>query len=235
MTVQLIAEQHALVGAYRLTTQSNELAEALTTAELDSSVLGDLYELHEPGLKGYGCSLEGFWNPTEDAALFGYHRTRNVPVTFGLTTGAVGTPMRSVLAMIADHSVIEGAKGALAKVSLAFGAMDAPVLGKILHNAQASGNVTGAAVDMGAGPAGGQLVYGVLHVFSGSGNLDVLIQSATDSGFTTPNTRITFTQVPSGTPQAYQWATPVAVGDRFWRISATNPATRDFAVVVAIQ
>lgn len=233
MTVHVLTEQQILFGGYRLTAQTKKIAEALRIAEKDASVFGGTTKIMEPGLKGYGFSLEGLWAATEDAGLFGYHRTRNVPITICLTDGTGGTPARSVQAMIAEHDVLEGDHGELARVGLRFGAMALPVRGAVLHNASASGNVTGTAYQLGAPSS--QTVYGVLHVFSGSGNLDVKIQSASDQAFTSPNDRITFTQVGTGTARAYQWGPTTTNGDAWWRAVATNPSTRDFAVVVAIQ
>lgn len=232
-TTTVIALQDILFGGYRVTAQTNQLAESMTTAQLEASALGDETVVYAPGLKGYGFSGEGFFLGTLDAGLEGYHRTSNVPVTVGLTTGAAGTPCRSVKAMIGEHGILEGQHGELATFSFSFGAMDAPVRGTILHNAESTGNVTGTAYNLGAPSS--QSVYGVLHVFGGSGDLDVTIQSATDEAFTSPNNRITFTQVGTATARAYEWATPISTGDAWWRITATNPSTRDFAVVVAIQ
>lgn len=233
MTATLIAQQEIFFGGYRLTSQTNQIAEAMTTAELNASVLGNTTMIHEPGLTGYGLSGEGFWEYTTDEALFGYQRTRNVPVTLALTTGGIGTRMRAFKAMFAQHEIGPGAHGEILPISFGFAAMDAPIDGNILHNSEETGNVTGTAYNLGAPSS--QNVYGVLHVFSGSGNLDVKIQSATDEAFTTPNDRITFTQVGTGTAQAYEWATPITTGDAWWRAVATNPSTRDFAVVMAIQ
>ena len=233
MTTFALLEQQVLVGGYRLTTQTNDIAEAMETAEKDASVFGTTTMIHEPGLKGYGMSVAGFWAATPDAGIQSYHRTRNVPMTLALTDGSVGSFCRSFKAMIAEHNIIEGEHGELAKMGVVAGAMGSPIRGYILHNTESTGNVTGTAVDIGAPSS--QSVYGVLHVFSGSGNLDVKIQSATDSGFTTPNDRITFTQVGTATARAYEWATPISTGDQYWRAVATNPSTRDFAVVVAIQ
>lgn len=232
MAVQLTAEQQVLFGGYRLTGQVNTLGEAMTTAELDATVLGNLTEIKEPGLKGYGQGFEGFWSPTEDGGLIGLQRTRNVPSTLALTTGAAGTRCRMVQAMIAEHEIGEASQGELLPFSYALGSMDAPRHGTLLHNAEATGNVTGTAFNLGA-PSG--TIRAALHVFSGSGALDVLVQSATDEAFTTPNTRITFTTVPTGTALTYEWAINVAPGtDPWWRISATNPATRDFAVALHV-
>lgn len=234
MTNTIIAQQEVFFGGYRLTQQLNQIGESMTTAELNATVLGGETVIHEPGLKGYGMTGEGFWSATEDAELISKQRTRNVPVTMCLTNGDGGTPARSVLGTIASHSIGDAAVGELLPFSYEIGAMDAPVRGYVLHNGEETGNVTGTAYNLGA-PGAGESVYGVLHVFSGSGSFDVKIQSATDEAFTTPNDRITFTTVATGTAQAYEWATPVSSGDAWWRITATNPATRDFAVIVAIQ
>lgn len=233
MANTLIAEQEVFFGGYRLTSQLNQIGESMTIAELNATVLGGSTMIYEPGLKGYGMSGEGFWSATEDAELISKARTRNVPVTLCLTDASGGTPARSVLGMIGSHTIGDAEVGELLPFSYEIGAMDAPVRGYVLHNASATGNVTGTAYNLGAPSS--QSVYGVLHVFSGSGTFDVKIQSATDEAFTTPNDRITFSTVATGTAQSYEWATPISTGDAWWRITATNPATRDFAVVVAIQ
>lgn len=233
MANTIIAQQEVFFGAYRLTQQVNQIGEALTIAELNATTLGGDTMIHEPGLKGYGLSGEGFWSATEDADLHAKQRTRNVPVTLCLTDGDAGTRARSVLGMIASHQIGAGEVGELLPFSYEIGAMAAPVSGYVLHNGSATGNVTGTAFNLGAPSS--QSVYGVLHVFSGSGAFDVTIQSATDEAFTTPNDRIEFSTVLTGTAQSFEWATPISTGDAWWRVVATNPATRDFAVVVAIQ
>ena len=132
-TTTIIALQDILFGGYRVTAQANQLAESMTTAQLESNALGDETMLYTPGLKGYGFSGEGFFLGSLDAGLEGYHRTSNVPVTVALTTGAAGTPCRSVKAMVGEHAIIEGAHGELATFSFAIGAMDSPVRGYMLH------------------------------------------------------------------------------------------------------
>lgn len=233
MAHTIIAQQEVFFGAYRLTQQVNQIGEALTTAELNATTLGGDTVIHEPGLKGYGMSGEGFWSATEDADLNEKQRTRNVPVTLCLTNGDAGTRARSVLGMIASHQIGAAEVGELLPFSYEIGAMDAPVSGHVLHNGSATGNVTGTAFNLGA--PSDQNVYGVLHVFSGTGSFIVTIQSATDEAFTTPVNRIVFSTVSTGTPRTYQWATPISAGNAWWRAIATNPNTRDFAVVVAIQ
>lgn len=235
MTTQLVAQQAVLFGGYRFTAQTRAIAEAMETARLDATVLGGTSKLEEPGLLGYGVSGSGFWESTTDKGLQGYKRTRNVPISIGLTDGTAGTPARSVKAMRGQWN-LTGRVGELFGVDFEFAAMDAPASGTILHHASASGNVTGTAFQVGAVGAT-QFLRGVLHVFSGTGSFDVLIQSDSAEAFTTPTTRITFANVATGTPITYEWATPIAgaITDDWWRISATNPNTRDFAVIMAIE
>ena len=150
MATQLIAQQHVLFAGYRLTAQVNQIAEALSTAVLDATTLGNLTKIHEPGLKGYGFSAEGLYAGATDAVLFDRHRVSNVPFTLGLTDGSAGSPARSVKATIGSHKLLEGTVGELAKMSFEFGAQAAPVTGNLLHNASATGNVTGTAFQLGA-------------------------------------------------------------------------------------
>ena len=239
MAVQVALEQEIFFGSWDLTAQMNAFQEALETEELDASVFKNTTKIFEPGLKGYGISGEGFWAGGDDAiddVLFDQQRTSDIPLTIALDDGSVGSPAKSVLGMIASYQLGE-AHGNLLKVSYAVASTDSrPVRGTILHNASASGNVTGTALQLGAVSAT-QSVYGVLHVFSGSGSFIVKIQSSSDEAFTSPNDRITFATVATGTARTYEWSVlgPGAITDTWWRITATNPNTRDFAVIAAIR
>ena len=73
-------------------------------------------------------------------------------------------------------------------------------------------------------PVSGEKLYGALHVMATSTQRAFLmtIQSATSSGFTTPTTRISFTD-PVGA-RSGEWATPVAglsTDIKYWRASWT--------------
>jgi len=83
-----------------------------------------------------------------------------------------------------------------------------------------------------------EYLYAALHVFSVSAadTLDVIIQSDT-VGFSSPTTRVTFTQKAA---IGSQYATPVAgaITDTYWRISYTvagSDPSISFAVVMGIQ
>ena len=84
----------------------------------------------------------------------------------------------------------------------------------------------GTAFDLGGVKTSEQL-YAAIHVLPTTcavSRLASIIQSATSSGFTTPVTRVTFTDVTT-TGGAAQWATPVAgplsTDFRFWRAQYT--------------
>jgi hypothetical protein len=237
MANTLIALQEVLFAGYRFTPQVNEIGEAMTTESLDATTLGNTTRLMEPGLKGYGFSGGGLWaSPTPDANVYDNLRTRNVPVSLLLTDGTAGTKARSHKATVAQWQIGPAAVGELLPVKFGFGAMAAPVNGNVLYNASATGNVTGTAFQLGAVSAT-QFLYGILHVFSGTGSFIGLIQSDNAEGFPSPTTRLTFATVATGTPSASEWAVPIggAITDDWWRISVTNPNTRDFAIVAAIQ
>lgn len=233
---QLLSLQEFLFGSTRLTGQLNQMAEAMATGANDATVFGGRTTIFKPGLKGYRATASGFWAATEDLALENNLVVEDIPISILLTDGTAGTPARSHKAMLAQLTRGPGQVGQLLPLSIEMAAMGGPVRGTVLHNASASGNVTGTAFQLGAVGAT-QFLYGIIHVFSGTGSFDVLIQSDNAQGFGSPTTRITFTNVPTGTPATYQWATPVAgaITDDWWRISATNPNTRDFAVIAAIQ
>ena len=230
--------QKVFLAGYDLSTRHTQIAESAEIEELDATTFGSHTKIAEPGLKGYGLSGEGLWAGGDheiDDVLFDQQRVRDLPVTIAMLGGDVGSPARSVLAMIGSYE-FSGGHGELMTVSYELGAMDAPVHGRILHNAEATGVVTGEPVELGA-VGTGQKIYGVLHVFAGDSALTVKIQSATDEAFTTPVSRIAFAAVATGISRAYQWATPVVApaSHTWWRATSANRKTRRFAVIAAIR
>lgn len=237
-TPTVVLEQELMFGQWDFTAQVTAFAEAGTTAELDASALKDLTTIMEPGLKGYGLSGSALWQGDDeniDDVLFDQQRVRNIPVTLALVNGAAGSKARSFQAMIGEYGPGAG-HGELLKLDFAFGAMAKPIDGNLLFNTSASGNVTGTAFEFGA-IAADETLYGALHVFGGTGEFIVTIQSDDVENFAgTPETQITFSTIATGTPRAFQWSINAgAVTDTWWRVTATNPNTRDFAVFMGIR
>lgn len=237
MTV-IIKDQKVWFGEWDFSTQHRSVAEALEVAQLAAGTLGDDTDVQEPGLLGWGFSGGALWEAGATGLDAGHHgkiRVREVPFSLALEDGSEGSRVRMILAMQGAYQFGDQ-HGQLVEVSYELGAMGTPLSGNILHAGELSANTDGTAFELGA-VASGELLYAALHVFSGSGALDVKVQSASDEAFTTPNDRIAFAQVLTGTARSSEWATPVAgpITDTWWRMTATVPGTRDFAVVMAIR
>ena len=105
------------------------------------------------------------------------------------------------------------------------------------NTGQGSGTTNGTAYQAGAVTAS-QTIVGVLRCMGSSGGvdrtLDVTIQSASDEAFTTPNTRLTFTQIT--TVAAFEVQTLAGANtDTWWRARAVvaGTSTPSFDMFVA--
>jgi hypothetical protein len=73
-------------------------------------------------------------------------------------------------------------------------------------------------------------IYASIHVLSGTGTLDAVVESDNNSGFTTPTTRITFTQATGITGEWKTLEGPVT--DDYWRLNYTIGGDGPFSFVV---
>lgn len=140
-----------------------------------------------------------------------------------------------------SYTPISGQVGDLAMGNVSGATNTGPVVrGKLLHPSSASrtASSTGTGRQLGA-VVSGKSMYAALHVISVSGTsptLDVIVQSDDNAGFTSPTTRITFTQ--TGTTGAEWGSVAGAVTDDYWRISytigGTDTPTFAFAVTCGL-
>ena len=233
-------DRELVLGPLRLTDQYRSLSEAGATEALDAKTGASKVMVKEPGLLGYGVSGEALWkggaNEIDDV-LFGLQRVRGVPFSLMMEDGDVGSPARMVLASLASHNI--GAEhGELVTVDYGLMAQSTPHLGAVLHNAEVRGlSAEGAAVQLGAVPAGGRL-QGALHVCGGAGRVTVRIESDNAQAFPAPTTRLTFSVVANAVARAYQWSgVDGAIADDWWRVVVVNQVAaqdRDVVVVAAI-
>ena len=230
--------QQFLYGGYRLTPQVNAYSKTLSTDALDATTFGnsDRTKRYAAGLKGVGKSFDGFWDGTVDGGMFDLQTLSDVPLSECLSDGSVGSFAELLPCMLGEHLVVSAPVGQLATMRVGVMASGRHIRGQILHNGSATGNIAGGtAVQIGA-LLSTQTIVAALHVFSGTGSFIVKIQSDDNSSFTSATDRITFATVATGTPQSYEIASLVgAITDDYWRIVATNPNTRDFAVVAGIK
>lgn len=241
MASLLFNDAKIFIAGHDLSGQTSATALEYGADMLDNTTFGATTRINKGGIKSVVGSHQGFWDSADayavDPVLFARVGTADVPVVIGPEGGAVNALAYMMRAVHAEYTV-GGQVDELLPFSVSMeGTGGQPLIrGRLLHNASATGNVTGTAVQLGA-VTSTQYLYAALHVFSGSGAFTALVQSASDQAFTTPNTRITFSTVATGDVVASEWATRVAgpVTDTWWRVTATNPATRNFAVAVGIQ
>ena len=234
--VKLFAAGHDLSG------QMNACALEYAADLLDETTFGQTTRINKGGIKSVVANHQGFWDAggvtAVDPVVFARVGLEDVPIVIGPEGGAFTARAYLFRAIHAEYAIGAGVVGELLPFSVAMeGTGGQPLVrGRLLHNASATGNVTGTAVQLGSITAT-QFLYATLQVFSGSGSFVVIVQSAAAPDFVGATTRITFATVGAGVAVASEWATPVPgpITDTSWRVFATNPATRNFAVAVGIQ
>lgn len=207
---------------------------------LDETTFGQTTRINKGGLLRVNAAVAGLWDSSAatapDPVIQAQVGTSDLPIVMVPQGATVGNIAYMFRALRVNYQQM-GQVGDLLKFTTKLeGSGGQPLVrGKLMHAGSASGNVTGTAIQLGAVGASAFL-YAALEVFSGSGSFVVKVQSDDNSGFTTPTDRITFTTVATGTAITSEWATRVAgsITDDWWRITATNPVTRNFAVAVGI-
>lgn len=240
MASTVLTDAQIFIAGHNFSGQSNAVALDYSADMLDATTFGQTTRINAGGLKSVVGNVAGNWDSSATTAVdpvsFARIATADVPVVIA-EDGDVGDTAYLKRVVPSEYTVGDQI-GELLPFSVGFEGSDSHPLvrGKLFHNGSATGNVTGTAIQLGAVTAS-QFLYAALHVMSGSGAFIVKVQSASDQAFTTPNDRITFSTVATGTAVASEWGTRVAgaITDTWWRITATNPATRDFTVAVGIQ
>lgn len=228
------------VAGHDLSGQMNAVALEYSADMLDATTFGATTRINAAGIKSVVASHQGLWDASAttsvDPVLFNRIGTSDIPVVISPDGGEVGEVAYLFRAIHVEYAP-GGAVGELLDYSVTMeGTGGQPLIrGAMLHNGSATGDVTGTAVQVGAVGASAYL-YAALHVMSGTGDFTVKVQSDSASDFSSPTDRITFTQVGTATAVASEWATRVAgaITDDYWRIVATNPNTRNFAVAIGI-
>lgn len=246
MAVHFLQNAVILYDGYNFQTDLNQVAMEFGAEPLDVTTFSQDTRIMKAGLQTVATNISGFHDSDgtgePDDILFP-------------DIGATGNPVLSVFPL----SATDGQRGFSYKTTrtnyspsgtvgemFTFSA-DGPAAKSRLMNTTVLTNTTaattsgnGTAANLGDVTATGNL-YAVLHVTNtnASGTLDVLLQSDSSSGFASPTTQVTFTQV--GTSVVGEYATPVttsSTGDIWWRanytISATGGPSYDFVVGMAI-
>lgn len=152
---------------------------------------------------------------------------------------ASGSPAYLSRGVVANYTPLSGNVGELAMSNLSAPTSGVIARGTLLHPTTArTSSSTGTGYQLGA-VAAGKRMYAALHVLSVSGTsptLDVIVQSDDNAGFTTPTSRITFSQANATTNRAQWGSVAGSVTDDYWRVSYTigGTGTPTFAFVVTV-
>jgi len=227
-------------GGYSLASTFNAIALSTAAAAVDDTVYGDTTVSHAAGLSTVSLEGEGYWSPTEDAALFSGISINASDTVVTVTPYNQSAGSRAIFSNLAvsEYSPVSGTVGDMAGFKLSGESRgDKAVSGEILVAAgsdRTSSSTSAVNASIGAVSAT-QKIYSALHVISASGTIDVTVKSAALVGFGSPTTRITHTQF--GAIGAELKSASGAITDAFWRVDFTisGGGSFDFIVSLAVK
>ena len=246
MGVFVLNDAKVWLDGYDISGRLNKLGLEYAAELQDATVFGNTTRVRQGGLKTVKASLEGFSdfvNDGLDEQLESRLAVANTAFSASPDGGDEGEVAEFFRAILGEYRPLGASVGDMAAFVASAEGSDGYglVRGTVMHNATRTSTAAGTARQLGA-VTSTQKLYAALHVLSASAGdtLDVIVESDNGSGFSSGTTRITFSQVSGGTPQA-QFATPVAgaITDDWWRVSWTiagnGSESFQFVVVVGIK
>lgn len=230
-------------GQKRLDTDMTAISHEYGAEEVDDTRFNDNTRTQTGGLKTISVGYEGFVTFGDgeiDERLFTDVGTSDVPVTLAANDAADGD-VAYLSRYLATQFEWGGAVGDQNTFSgSAVARKDPLVRGFTLLESTETASGTGTSVEIGS-VASGETVYGVLHVVASSGDgsqtLDVTIESDDASGFGSPTTQLTFSQVTTSATFGWQ-SKGGAISDTWWRaewtIGGTGSPSFDLYVAAGI-
>lgn len=224
------------LDGYELSCDSSAVAVEYSAEAVDQTALCNDTRVIAGGLKVAAISINGFVDDVaQGAELFDAVAVAGKSITVGTPDTAEGSKVFCMDALISSmsRSAPIGESETFEIKAEANSNLINGTLAKL--KAADTANSNGTAYQLGALSAGKKL-YAVLHVTrvdSGSDELDVVIQSASSSGFSSPATRITFGTM-SGVGS--QWIELDATTTHSWfRAKSTISGEFDYSVSLAVQ
>ena len=222
---------------FELQTYASSMSLEVSRADLDDTTFGDTYRSRTGGLYDAQLSIDGFLDDAAsgdpDDLLFAEVGTSR------LTSICPQDAENEDLCFFGEFAEFAYQQGAQIGELHAFTVNASgtnkygPIRGQVLakkRTASSSGNNQGYEI---SAVSSSQRVYAGLHVFSGSGTLDVDVQSDSSALMPSPTTRISFTQATGPTSEFASLAGPLS--DDAWRASWTvGSGTWSFVVLIGI-
>lgn len=222
MGTHVLTQGKVYMGKYDLSGDLRSVGLTSSVDLVDAATFGQTTHVRKGGLRRVELAHEGLWNGgtgLSDDALFSKIGVADEPVTVAGEGADAGEAAYLFKAVHGQYEV--GASiGEMLRFSVGARASGAPglVRGTMLFNGSAASTSTGTKYQVGAATAT-QAMYAALHVLSGTGTLDVIVQSDADSSAGSETNRITFTQATGATSE---WKSVVgAITDTWWRVSYT--------------
>lgn len=185
-----------------------------------------------PGLITTTCQISGSYDPEHTGIQDITPATRNATRIVTSTAAGAGTEGSPLFSHRGTFESVErptGDVGSLAMFSLSTQSSDPPIHGYVGAPAAAydDNGFTGTGINV-AGPSATESMYAVLHVYAADGtDLEVVVQSDDNSGFTSATDRITFSTVSAVSAQWSSVAGDLS-SETYWRVTATI-ASGDFS------
>lgn len=246
MATQVLTDATTWLDQYDVSGDMNSVALTYEAEMQDDTVFGDDTRSNKGGLKMVRAEHSGFWSGGDgnvDDVLFSKIAAASSPLTLSKAGAARGEAAYFFHATQAEYSP-EGQVGDMFEFSVsAEGGDGGPLVNGTVEHAkgQETSSGTTSGTELGA-VAADESVYAALHVFSNQGDssqtLDVTVESDDGSGFPSPVTQISFTQVTTTNTSEIASAAG-AITDTWWRaewtIGGTGSPGFTFAVVIGIQ
>ena len=231
MAVQYWQDMSILVDDLELACNAKSASLSTEVTPLDTtSLCSNGWTESIGGLKSGSVNIELMQDvdaDSVDATLFPLLGTAGVPKSV-CTASADGSVAYLLKSIPLSYTPVSGAVGELASATISGSSSTGPVVrGLLIHpsNVARTSSGTGTGRQIGA-VAAGKKVYAALHVLAASGTspeLDVVVQSDDNAGFTSPTTRLTFSTATGRTSELLSAAG--AITDDYWRVSYTIAGT----------
>jgi hypothetical protein len=246
MAIQFWQNMSILIGQLELACHGKNVNLATEVTPLDTTALCTTgWTTVVGGLKAGTVDMElmaDFADGMNDERIWGYLGANDTAHSV-VTNSADGSVAYLFKGIPLSYKIIDGAPGDLAMASISGRSASSPVVrGRLLHPGSASRTASSVGTGRQLGDVDAtQRVYAALHVITVSGTsptLDVIVQSDDNSGFTTPTSRITFSQATAAANRQQFSSVAGAIADTHWRVSYTiggsDTPTFAFAVTVGI-
>lgn len=236
MSQFVLTDSGVFVHEHEITDAAGSLSVEVSIDTPEATTFGSGgWREYAPALKQVAFGVEGFADfgaELSDDALFGKIGLADRVISVVPEGPTEGNIVFAASCAMGEYAGLGGSLGDLSGFSLGALGSDVCTRGTLMHYGEETNDHDGTGFQLGAASSA---IYAALHVFSGSGNLVVKIQSDDNGSFTTPTDQITFTSVGTGTARAAEWASASgAVADDYWRMTATFTGTRKFAVVLGV-